>query len=217
MPGGGAGFDHTAEAGGQAGDDRHRLADAANRSAIDPGFVQLDGRIVDQVAHLEVVGAIKHEINILHEIDDVGVIDIGHDRFDGNFRVDTTELVGGSLGLGQIASDIIFIEEYLSLEVMVFDEVPIDDADKAHTGPNERVCQNGAERPATTQRDSAGEEFLLPRLAHAMKPHLSAVTFHSVLSELRIALLWQGRTVLRLPLREVQSCCSSDDRATEYR
>lgn len=175
-----AGFHYAAQAWRLAGNDRHGLADAADSSTVDPGLVQLDRCIIDQVADFEVIGAIKHQVDILHEVEDVGMVDIGHDGFDRDLGVNAAELAGSSLCLGNTCCDIIFIEENLPLQVMVFDEIAINDANKANASPDERVGQHRTQRTATTERDPAGEQLLLPRFADTMKPHLPAVTFHLI-------------------------------------
>ena len=64
------------------GTDRHRLPFAADHAAEDPGLAQLHRRVVDQVAGLEVVGAVEDQVGVADEVEDVRVVDVGDDRLD---------------------------------------------------------------------------------------------------------------------------------------
>ena len=75
-------LDQAAQARRLARDDRHRLAFAADHAAVDPRLAQLDGRVVDQVAGLEVVGAVEDQVGVADQVEDVGVIQVGDDRLD---------------------------------------------------------------------------------------------------------------------------------------
>ena len=82
MPGRRRGLDQAAQARRLARQDRHRLAFAADHAAVDPRLVQLDRRVVDQVARLEVVGAVEDQVGVAHQVEDIGVVDVGDDRLD---------------------------------------------------------------------------------------------------------------------------------------
>ena len=129
-----------------------RLSVAADEAAVDPRLVQLHGHVVDQVTHLEVVGAVEDQIGVLGQFEDVGPIDVGDDRLDVNRRVDGREFSRGGLGLGQVLGDVLLVEEHLPLQVGRFDEVAIDDADMADAGANQGVGQHGAEGAARRTR-----------------------------------------------------------------
>ena len=64
MPGGGLSSIRQRMHGVLPGQDRHRLPFAADHAAEDPGLAQLHGRVVDQVAGLEVVGAVEDQVGV---------------------------------------------------------------------------------------------------------------------------------------------------------
>ena len=84
------------------------------------------------------------------------------------------EFVGGGYRLRKIPGDIGFVEEYLPLEIAEFDEIAVDDADKAHAGADEIVRQHGPEGSAAADGDPAVDDAFLARLADAIKSHLPA-------------------------------------------
>jgi hypothetical protein len=93
--------------------------------------------VVDEVAGFEVIGAIKDELGVLGELSDVGEVEVGDDGFDEDFGVDASESVVGGDCFGEVFCGILFIEENLALEVGVFDEVAVDDADVSDAGASE--------------------------------------------------------------------------------
>ena len=122
---------------------------------IDPGLAQLHRRVVDQVAGLEVVGAVEDQVGVADQVEDVGVVDVGDDRLDRRSAVDLPELPRGGLGLGQVVGDVLLVEEDLALEVVGLDEVAVDDPEMADAGAGQVVGQHGPERPAAAERDPA--------------------------------------------------------------
>ena len=61
----------TSQAGTLAGKDHHGHAFRADYAAIDPGFVELDAGIVEEIARLEIVRGIKHHIHFSDERFDI--------------------------------------------------------------------------------------------------------------------------------------------------
>ena len=135
MPGGGAVSIRQRRHGVFPGQDRHRLPFAADDAAEDPGLAELDRGVVDQVAGLEVVGAVQDQVGVAHQVEDVGVVDVGDDRLDLDRAVDQPQLPRGGLGLGEIVGDVLLVEEDLALEVVGLDEVAVDDADATRRRP----------------------------------------------------------------------------------
>ena len=86
-----------------------------------------------------------------------------------DLRVDRPQLARGGLGLGQVVGDVVLVEEHLPLEVVRLDEVAVDDPDVADAGADQVVGQHGAERPAAAERDAAGQQPALARLAERGK------------------------------------------------
>src|SRR5262249_4609183 len=132
-----------------------RLTVAADAATVDPRLVELHRGVVDQVADLEIVGAVEDQISILHQLDDVGAIDVGDDRLDSDLGVDLPQLASRGLRLGQVRRHVGFIKQYLALEVMRLDEIAVDDAQVTDTGPYQGVGQHGAQSAAATECDAA--------------------------------------------------------------
>ena len=122
---------------------------------------ELDRDIVDEIADLEVVGAVENDVGVLRQLQDIGPVDVGDDRLDGDGGVDRTQLARGRLRLGQVIGDVVFVEEDLTLKVVRLDEIAIDDADEADAGPHQGVGDHGAERAAAAQGDTAFEQLAL--------------------------------------------------------
>ena len=94
--------------------------------------------------------------------------------------VDQAELPRGGLGLGKVVGDVLLVEEDLALEVVRLDEVAVDDPDPTDPRADQVIRQHGAERPAAADRDAAGQELALARLAQRGEADLAAVTVERV-------------------------------------
>jgi len=149
----------------------------ADAAAVDPRLVQLDCRIIDEIADLEIIGAVEDQVGIPDQFDDVGVVNVGDDGLDVNAGVDGAELASGGLGLGQVLGNVVLVEEDLALQVAGFDEVAIDQAQVADPGADKRVGQYGPQRPAAAESDVTVQEPPLTLLADAVEAHLTAVAF----------------------------------------
>ena len=122
-------FEEAAEAGLAAGEDDHDQSTGGQGGAVDPGDVVFEGNVVDEVAGVEIVGAVEDELGGVGEFFDGVGIDVGDDGFDGDVGVDTVEFAGGGLGLGEVFVDVALVEEDLALEVVEFDEIAVDDSE----------------------------------------------------------------------------------------
>src|SRR5205814_8261948 len=99
---GGRRLEDAAQAGRLIGQDGHRLAVTADAAAVDPRLAELHRRVVDQVADLEVIGAVEDNVGVRYQFEDVGAVDVGDDWLDVDLGVDVGELAGRRFGLGQI-------------------------------------------------------------------------------------------------------------------
>ena len=181
----GTGFKHATQARRVAGDDRHRHAFGADRTAVHPRFAELHGDIVDGVTHLEVIGAIEDEIGILAEFLDVRAIDIGNDRFEFHTRVNLPHLDYGGFRFRHVVRHIGFVEQHLPLEVARFDEVAVDDADMPDTRAHEIVGEYRTERADSAERHAAIHDAFLTRFADTRDAHLTGISFESVVHNRR--------------------------------
>ncbi|MEY2727522.1 MAG: hypothetical protein RLZZ458_3389 [Planctomycetota bacterium] len=163
------------EAGGFAGEDGQHLSAAAGDTGEDPGDMEFESGIIDEVSGFEVVGAIEDEVDVLAECPDVAEVEVGDDGFDVDFGVDSTEPAVCSDGFGELFGGVGFVEEDLALEVGEFDEVAIDDADVSDAGAGQAVGKYAAECTAAGKQDSAVFKALLSEFADAAEEHLFVV------------------------------------------
>ena len=54
--------------------------------------------------------AVKDEVGVVDQLDDVGAVDIGHHRLDVDGRIDGPELARGGLDLGQVLGHVVLVE-----------------------------------------------------------------------------------------------------------
>jgi hypothetical protein len=151
------------------------LSAAAGDTGKDPGDLEFEGGIVDEVSGFEVVGAIEYEVDVLAEFLNVAEVEVGDNGFDVDFGVDSTEAAVGGDGFGELLVGVVFVEEDLALEVGEFDEVAIDDADVSDAGAGEAVSEDAAEGAAAGEQDGAVFEALLSEFADAAEEHLFVV------------------------------------------
>ena len=78
----------------------------------------------------------------------------------------------GGDSLRQLALDIIFVEKNLSLQIVVFNEVSVDDSNLADTSSNQRGGDYGAQRPTPNHHHHRPAESRLSFLAYATEDHL---------------------------------------------
>ncbi len=147
------------------GDDGGRHAVGGDDAGVDPGDGQLQTGIVEQVAGREVVGAVHHQRRVLDQAQYIARVDVGDHRFDGDVPVDPAQLARRGLGLGQPGRDVVFVEERLALQVVEFDEVPVDDAQPANPSARQQVAQCRAGRAAADQDHGRVQQALLAGLA----------------------------------------------------
>src|SRR5205823_4926833 len=68
--------------------DRHRLAVAANAAAVDPRLIQFHSGVVNQVADLEIIGAVENQIGVVDQLGNIRPVDVGDDRLDVDGGID---------------------------------------------------------------------------------------------------------------------------------
>jgi hypothetical protein len=103
------------------------------------------------------------------------MIDVIDDRLDSHLAVDSAELSGGGLGLGQVRADVVLIEEHLSMEVMGLNEVSVDDAEVADTRAHEGIGEHAAQRSAADEYRAGGEQAFLAFLTKRGEKHLPGI------------------------------------------
>src|SRR5262249_2509836 len=106
-----------AQAGRVARQNIHGDAIGGDDAAVDPGFACFDAGVVEQIARLEIIRAVHHQIDAGDNRLDIIAVDVFSQCGDLDLRVDAPELISGGDGLGQVARQIVFIKEHLALKV----------------------------------------------------------------------------------------------------
>jgi len=129
---GGLGNTHRRQ-GALARPNRHHPPFHANARPIDPRHAMLHRDVIEQIARLDVVGAVQQKVN--------GDPSPSRPTSDSTLPAWTSATIGststsvlicqvatGSDGFGQSRRDIAFIKQDLSLQVGQFDQVSVDDS-----------------------------------------------------------------------------------------
>ena len=135
------------------------LAFEAEDAAVGVGLAGEDAGVVDQVAGLEVVGAVGDDVVVLEDLERVGagehgvvLDDVGVfvEALEGDLGGVDFEFADGGLGVNDLA-----------LKVGFVDDVEVDEADGAYAGGSEIEGERGAEASGADAEDLGGLEFLL--------------------------------------------------------
>ena len=108
-------------------EDRHLAAEAVDR-APHVGFSGEDGRVVDEVARGEVVGAVEDEVVLREQLDSVLVAERELMGVHSDQRIDLEHRVARRLRLRD--ADVGLPVDHLSLQIGLVDDVEVDDADR---------------------------------------------------------------------------------------
>ena len=176
-----------AETRGLARHDGHRLTLAAEAAAVDPWDSALQCNVVEQHARFEVVGAVEDDVDAVGQFHDVGIVDVGYQRLDGDLGIDFGELRGGGNRLGQLGGDVLFVEQDLPLEVVCFQKIAIHDAQVAHAAAGQRARDHRAERPTTADQDPSCQQPALSFFADRRVAHLAHIA---------VKVLWGSRLLI---------------------
>ena len=146
---GGVGVE-AAEARAVGGEEGGDGSGAGDRAPVDVGDPEFDGAVVDEVAGLEVVGAVDEDARevpgVLDEVFGVGGGEVGDVGVDGDVGVGGVEPRFGGDRLGDAIDRVLVGEEGLAVEVGAFDEVAVDDGELPDAGTGEEVGADAAER-----------------------------------------------------------------------
>src|ERR1019366_7979337 len=141
-----------AQARGAAGDHRHGDAVAGHGRPVDPRDAAAHGKIVDQVARLEVVGAIQDDIGIAQQLRRVGAGEIGDDATRADGRVDARDAALGRGGLGQRLGGVGLFEKPLPMQVAGLHVIAIDQ------GESSRQSQGTPKVRSSSARSGSGRK-----------------------------------------------------------
>ncbi len=114
--------------------------------------------IVEQIARFSAVGSVKDQVDARglarqsREIFHVSRMDIRHDRMNDERRIDLSQTSGGGDGFGHLPMNIGFVEQDLALQIRQFDQIAIDDDDRARAGPRQLLGNHRSQRAAADQQ-----------------------------------------------------------------
>ena len=137
--------------------------------AIDPRQSPADREVVDQIARLEIIRAIQHQLGRIQQFSDVGRRQISHLGFHRNICVDCGEPALRGNGFGQTLQRVPFVKQHLPLQIAGFDIITIDDAQAPHACPHQQRSHHRAGRTATHYRNPSTAQPRLSGLANRRK------------------------------------------------
>jgi hypothetical protein len=131
--------------------------------------------VIDNESRFKVVERIQNEIDILYIVFHGGGIDIVHDGFNVDHRIDAFQFGSGGDGLGEVVPHILFVVKGLPLEVREFDEIPVDDSQETDSRPYQQFGGDAAERTGADEGDASVSNFLLPFCSDGRKSNLPGI------------------------------------------
>ena len=158
------------------------LALEAEDAAVGVGLAGEDAGVVDEVAGLEVVGAVGDDVVVLEDLERVGAGEHGVVLDDVEEGIEALEhdLGGVDLELADGGGGV----DDLALEVRGVDGVEVDEADGAYSGGGEIEGERGAEASGADAEDLGGLELLLAFHADLGQDEVAGVTGDLLVGEL---------------------------------
>jgi hypothetical protein len=117
--------------------------------AVDPRHARAQADVVQDVADLEVVGAVEDEVRLADEARGEGRVHVGHDPPYRHVRVEPPQAGFGRHRLRPGERRVLLVEERLALEVRRLHEVAVHDGEARDAGPRHRLREG---RPAHRSR-----------------------------------------------------------------
>ena len=115
----------------------------------------LQGYIIYQPPDVEIVRAINYQVSTFNQAFDVRIVYVSNHALYINSRVNLLQMALRRYCLGQLLLYIILVEKKLTLQVVVFDKITVDDPHLSHTGTNQSTGTYGTQRPATGNNHEA--------------------------------------------------------------
>ncbi len=109
------------------------------------------------------------------KLGDVGGCEVRDAGMDRDARVEEGDVAARGLGLGKSVMGVGLVEEGLALEVGGFDEVAVDEGERADTGSGEQRGGGRAHGPTADDGDVRDGEALLAERADTGKENLAGV------------------------------------------
>lgn len=156
------------------GEDVHGGGVGADGGGVYPGAVVADAEVVDEVAGLEVVGAVEDDVGG-EEVGGVGWDEVGDVGGDADAGVDAGEMAAGGFGFGESGAGVVFVEEHLALEVGGLDEVAVYQGKPADASAGKEAGRGCAGGSYADDGDVGAGEELLAGFADAGEEDLAGV------------------------------------------
>ena len=171
-----------AVAGALLGAEDAGLALEAEDAAVGVGLAGEDAGVVDEVAGLEVVGAVGDDVVVLEDFKGVGGgehgvvlddVEEGVEALEHDLRGVDLELADGGGGVDDLA-----------LEVGGVDGIEVDEADGAYSGSGEIEGERGSEASGADAEDLGGLELLLAFHANLGQDEVTGIAGDLLVGEL---------------------------------
>ena len=134
-----------------------------------------NGGVVDEVASLEVVGGVEHQVRPFHDFADVPGVEIERQRFEFHLRIDRREPSPGALRLGPPFPGVLLIVERLPLQVRSLDRVAVDEPHGPDSRSHQHVERGGTQGSGPHHQDPTAGQTFLPLRANAGEERLAGV------------------------------------------
>jgi hypothetical protein len=136
----------------------------------------LGARIVNNKTSFKVIEGIEYKIDvgeIVLNIRGIRIIDFGLDL---HGRIDAAELRLGGDRLRDIASDVLFVEQGLALQIGKLNKISIDHSEKPEAGAHELIRNDRSQRAQTYEQRPRRCQTFLALFADWREPGLSRIS-----------------------------------------
>jgi len=108
---------------------------------------------------------------------DVRGHEVGHVRVDGDVAVEGGDSAAGGFGFGQRVARVGLVEENLTLEVALFDEIAVDKREESDSGARQQAGGGGSGGADADDGDMRAQQLFLARGSNSGEEHLPGVPF----------------------------------------
>ena len=130
----------------------------------------IDGRVVDQEARLEIVGAVEDQIDILEQVfPHWPAVRSATTVWSVTSEFTRARRANCRHGFGESFGRVRFLEQELALQVGPFDEIAVNDAQAAHSGACHGFGLHRTERSAADERHACGADLGLACFAQGVR------------------------------------------------
>src|SRR6266508_5840419 len=165
--------------------------------AVDIGLAGQITGVVDEIASVEIVGAVHHQVVVLDGVHHIVDVDAHGQRDDVRVGIQRPEHLGARLDLGP--ADIGRGVQDLALQVRHVHDIAVHEPERADPGRGEVHGRRGAQASRPDEQHFGAQQLALPLLAHLIQEEIAAVALDLLRGQRPI--LYDGQSGLR-PLLE---------------